>query len=453
MRLKSVISKIKPNANEYRRMDNFKKKLIKTASKLSKETTPTVCGSVEKDTWLSKNNELDLFLMFSPELSKKELEIKGLFLAKKIFKEMKGKYEMAYAEHPYLKGKIGKYKVDVVPCFLIDNPEKIKSSVDRTPHHVKFVKAKLKNPDQVRLLKQFCIANKCYGADVKTLGFSGYICELLIIKYGTFEKLVKAAAKWRACHVITFNNSDREKACSKFKDPLIVVDPVDRNRNVGAAVSVEKFYTFIDACNKFVKNPKKELFFPKKPKSYPVAKLKNIVKNRGTKWYLINFAKPKVIDDVLYPQMKRCCKNIEKLLARSGFKVLRCDFYCSKRCSLVYEMESWEIPKIAKNVGPDVFSRHAEQFIKHYKNKKVFTENERWVVEVEREFTTVAKYLKYLSGLKQKDLLEKGIPSKIAPEIMRSKLFNDKDFIKKIGNDKELRLFLTEWFEKDLNVV
>ena len=454
MELKSVLSKIKPSNSEYRKMEKFTEKLVRTATGLSKDAKPMICGSVAKDTWLSEKNETDLFLLFEPSISKKELETKGLSLAKMIVKKMKGKYQLAYAEHPYLKSKISKYEVDIVPCYDIEDPERIQSSVDRTPHHVKFVKARLKNPDDVRILKQFCIANKCYGADVKTLGFSGYICELLIIKYGSFTKLVKEASEWRACKVITFENLNKEEACKKFKNPLIVVDPVDSNRNVGAAVSVEKFYTFVDACKKFVSSPKKEFFFPPKAKPYSMARITKEMKKRGTKWYMITFAKPKVIDDVLYPQMKRCCKAIEKLLTQNGFRVLRCDFHCNKKCSLVYEMETWQIPKVAKNTGPDVYSRHAEEFLKHYKKKEVFIENDKWVVEVERKFTDVFDYLKNLFKMSKKEIMEKGIPSKIAPKIRKAKISCDKGFLKEARSMPEgFRVFLREWFEKDLDVV
>ena len=453
MKLKSILLKIKPSKKEYRSLERFIRRLLKKTEKLSKEAKPIICGSAEKDTWLSKNNEIDLFLQFDPKLSKKELEKKGISLAKKIVRELKGKYQISYAEHPYLKSKIGKYGVDIVPCYIIEDPEKIKSSVDRTPHHVKFVKFNLKNPDEVRLLKQFCMANKCYGADVKTLGFSGYLCELLIIKYGSFEKLAKDASKWRAGYIITFGNSTKE-AARKLKGPLVVIDPVDRNRNVAAAVSVEKFYTFVDACKKFVKKPKRELFFPPKPKSLPIGMISKQINKRGTYWYLIGFEKPKVVEDILYPQMKRCCKAVEKLLTQNGFRVLRCDFHCNKKCSLVYEMEIYQIPKITKNIGPDVYSRHAEEFIRHYEKKKVFIENDKWVVEVERKFTDALDYLKNLTKMKEKDLLEKGIPSKIAPKMKKAKVSCCKNFLKQVKKmPEDFRVFLREWFEKDLDVV
>jgi tRNA nucleotidyltransferase (CCA-adding enzyme) len=454
MNLKIVLKQLKPSKKEYKEMEDFERKLTRVVGKLVNDVKPMVCGSVAKDTWISKKNEIDLFLLFNPKLTKKELEKKGMTLAKKIVNEMKGKYEIAFAEHPYLKSWIDKYQVDIVPAYSIKNPEKIKSSVDRTPHHVKFVRKNLKKPDEVRLLKQFCIANKCYGADVKTLGFSGYLCELLIIKYGSFIKLIRDATKWRASHIITFKNSSKEEAKKKFRSPLIVVDPVDKNRNVGAAVSVEKFYTFVNACRRFIRNPKKEFFFPPEIKPYTLEEVAKEIKKRGTRWYSISFEKPKAVEDVLYPQMKRCEKAIEKMLTQNGFKVLRSNFYCEKKCVLVFEMKTWQIPKITKNIGPDVYSKHAEEFLKHYKENEVFIENEKWVVEVERKFTTVLHYLKDLLKNSEKELRERGIPSRIAPKIRKAKIAGGGDFLNEVKKlPEDFRRFLREWFEKDMNVV
>ena len=448
MDLKSVLDKIKPSMKEEKEMKSFTDRLIATASKLSK-IKPLLCGSIEKGTWLSEKSEVDLFLLFKPSLSKKQLEKKGLDLAKKIIKAMKGKYVIAYAEHPYLRGTIGKYQVDIVPCYEITNPEKIKSAVDRTPHHVKFVKANLKNPDDVRLLKQFCKANNCYGADLKTQGFSGYICELLIIEYDSFLNLVKSASKWRAGHVINFNGNAK-----KFKAPLIVIDPVDRNRNVGAALSAESFYRFVKACKDFMENPSKDFFFKKEVKPYTMKELLKEFNRRGTRWYLISFKKPEVLDDILYPQLRKGIKAIDKMLEQNGFRVLRSDFYCNKECVLVFEMEIWQVPRIMKNTGPDIYSRHAEQFLKHYKERKVFIEDENWVVETEREFTIVLHYLKDLLKKSEKELLEKGIPSKIVPLMKKCNICGGGDTLKAIEKLPEnFRVFLKEWFEKDLNVV
>jgi len=450
MDLNLILDKIKPDKKEEEEMKSLIGKLLKAAQ--SKIAKPLICGSIEKGTWLSGKNEVDLFLLFKPSLSKKELEKKGLSLAKKIIKIMKGSFVIAYAEHPYLRGKIGKYKVDIVPCYEITDPEKIMSAVDRTPFHVKFVKANLKNPDEVRLLKQFCRANKCYGADLKTEGFSGYICELLIIKYGSFLNLVKEAAKWRAGHAISFLETKEDY--KKFKTPLIVIDPVDRNRNVGAALSAESFYRFVRACNDFVKKPSRDFFFKQEVKPYSLKEIEKEFNKRGTRWYLISFEKPNVLDDIIYPQLRRCVKALDKMFQQNGFKVLRSDFYCNKECVLIFEMETWQVPKIMKNIGPDVYSKHAEQFLKHYKENKVFIEDDKWVVEVEREFTTMLHFLNHLLKRPEKELLEKGIPSKIAPLMRKCKLCGGGDTLKAIEKlPEDFRIFLKEWFEKDLNVV
>jgi len=452
MDFNAVLNKIKPSKGEEEEMNSFTARLLEAAKKL--KANAMICGSIEKGTWLAHKKEVDLFLLFKPSLPKKQLEKKGLELAKKIVKVLKGRFVIAYAEHPYLRGKIGKFQVDIVPCYDVPDPEKIKSAVDRTPYHVKFVKGNLKNPDDVRLLKQFCVANKCYGADLKTQGFSGYICELLIIKYGSFLNLAKEAAKWRAGHFISFYEMNKEEAWKRFKAPLIVIDPVDKNRNVAAAISTESFYRFVKACNDFLKKPSKELFLKQEDEPYTLKEIARKFEERGTRWYLINFKRPDVLDDILYPQMRRCVKAIDKMLEQNGFKVLRSSFFCNKECVLVYEMEIWHIPKVFKNVGPDIYSKHAEQFLKHYKEKKVFVEGEKWVVETEREFTTALDFFKDLLKRQEKELLEKGIPSKIAPLMKGCKICGDDDALKAIKKlPEDFRSFLREWFEKDLNVV
>jgi len=451
MTYKDVLKHIKPSKCEKEQMKRFTNKLIRKIKKMTNEAEPIVCGSVSKDTWISKNKEIDLFLLYPTRLSKKELEKKGLVLAKKIVKEFKGKYEIAFSEHPYLKAQIKNFEVDIVPAYAVKSAEKIISSVDRTPFHVKFVQKKLKKPDDVRLLKQFCIANRCYGADAKRQGFSGYLCELLIIKFKDFKGCVKAASRWKAGKSISFIQVDKKAILRKYKTPLIVIDPVDKNRNAGAAVSVESFYRFVKACKDFVEKPSEKFFLPKKTKPYPQSVLSKKIKSRGTGWYLLKFNRPKVLDDILYSQMRRCVKAMDRLLSQDGFRVLRSTFYCNKNCFIVYEMGISNIPKIAKHRGPNVYSKHAENFLKHYKKQKTFIENEVWVVELEREFTDVSQFFKKMLRTSEKELLKKGIPSKVSPNIRKGKLYDGKNFLKGVkDSSNDFKSFFREWFEEDL---
>jgi tRNA nucleotidyltransferase (CCA-adding enzyme) len=47
---------------------------------------------------------------------------------------------------------------------------------------------------EVRLLKKFMKGTGVYGAEIKIGGFSGYLCELLILKYRSFAQTIEAFA-------------------------------------------------------------------------------------------------------------------------------------------------------------------------------------------------------------------------------------------------------------------
>ncbi len=153
--------------------------------------------------------------------------------------------------------------------------------------------------------------------------------------------------------------------------------------------------------------------------------------------------------EILYPQLRKCVSSIEKILGQGGFRVLRSGFLCDGSCTLVVEMEICQIPTIFKNVGPDIYSRHADQFLSHYKDKGVFIEGENWVVEASREFTSSKDLLSSFLKLSVKDLLGKGVPSMIVPFIKGRKLLS----ISEAAKSKEFRAYLREWFNKDLNVM
>ncbi len=459
--LKRILKKIKPSRAEQEDMAIFTKKIMKSALQFAGpfSAKPMVCGSVAKNTWLAGRGELDIFLLFNKLLPKKKLEEYGLRAAKDIILSLNGQFHIAYAEHPYLHGLVkedGKtYDVDIVPCYDI-SPEKIKSAVDRTPHHVKFINENLAIglQDEVRLLKAFCMAAGCYGADLKTQGFSGYLCELLILQFGKFYDCAKAAAGWRAGTVIDVKGEiSKKEAIKKFKSPLIVIDPVDRNRSVAAALSAESFYKFVKTCKDFLQLPSEKFFTVEKKKPFSIAEISAEIKRRGTRWYLIKFEKPKILEDILWSQARRCIKQIKKLLENYGFKVLRSDFWFNHECILLFELDIWQIPKIFKNIGPNIYSVHAEEFLKHYKDYKIFIEGDDWAIEQERKFSTALHFLRDFFTREVKELKVAGIPNRLAPLMHNCKIVSGSDALRLVAElPEELRSFIKEYFEKNLNV-
>ena len=422
-----------PKPSEARSMNEVVNKTMSILAEESKRfsAVPMLCGSVAKDTWLPGRNEFDIFLLFDFKISKDELKKKGLYIGKKAARRLNGRWKLAYAEHPYLQVEIPFnkriYKVDIVPCYNVPSGEKIKSSVDRTPHHVKYVKSKLKEKmnEDIRVLKQFCIASGCYGADMKTLGFSGYLCELLILKYKDFISLLESAAKWMPGTVIDIEGSAKNKAelVERFKSPLIVIDPVDRNRNVAAAVSPESFFEFVKSVKGFLKSPSLAAFESKFKKPLSVREVKKRIVERGTNLFIIKFKKPDILEDILWSQLRRAGKSIEKNFHSNGFRVFRKGYWADgKECILLFEMDVWSVPKIKKHSGPNIFSsKQSREFLNHYKKDRVFIENALWVVETKRKFTNALSFLKSFLHMNELQLKERGMPSHLAKEIHNAK--------------------------------
>ncbi len=455
--LPRVLTHIKPSKDEQLAMDVFSELLQEEAERHAKRfgARPMLCGSVAKNTWLSHHRELDLFLLFDKSLPREKLEEYGLQLSKDIVLGLGGRYRIAYTEHPYLSALVkhdGKvYDLDVVPCYDIE-PGTIKSAVDRTPHHVRYIRQHIAGlEDDVRLLKQLCTAAGCYGADLRFQGFSGYLCELLILYYKGFPKAIQEISNWHPGISINFGKYGK----SKFDSPLAAIDPVDSKRNVAAAVSPESFFKLVKACKSLLETPSEKIFFKELSKPYSVLEIEKEMKRRGTRWYLLRLRKPDVQEDILFSQARRTQERIETLLKENDFKVFRKSFYMGDFIAFFFEMETWILPKIARRIGPDIFTKHAKQFLEHYKDDRIYIEGRNWVVEYEREFISVADFFKSLLSRGAGELKSIGIPSVMAEAIdKRCEIASGGDAIRLVSRlPEDFRLFLKDYFEKNLNVV
>src|SRR5207253_1098008 len=98
----------------------------------------------------------------------------------------------------------GGFEVEIVPCYRITDATQRMSAVDRTPLHVDYVLGHVKEgqTNEVRLLKAWAEGIGVYGAEAKVLGFSGYLCELLILKYASFRGVLDSSLSWRPGTVI-----------------------------------------------------------------------------------------------------------------------------------------------------------------------------------------------------------------------------------------------------------
>jgi tRNA nucleotidyltransferase (CCA-adding enzyme) len=464
--LDRVLEEIRPNSIEKNRLEFLSKKVLEIANREATRynAKAILAGSLTRDTWLPTKKEFDVFIIFPKTLSVEKLEKLGLGTGKKIINGLKGNWVIEYAQHPYVRGYVYGTEMDIVPCYKMESGERIKSAVDRTPFHVEYLDKNLprKLSDDVRLLKQFCSANKIYGADAKTEGFSGYVCELLVMYYGGFINVLKNVVKWNPGEII-----DIEKFYKKDEHPhlrrefkrqtLILIDPTDKTRNAAAAISANSFFTLKKRADEFLKKPTKETFFEKKIEPITENDLILAQMKRRTELLLVVFEPPKVVPDILWPQLRRFSERLEGMLKEDEFTVLRKDIYTNEKnlAVILLEMEISKLPYVNKKIGPLVFDLDdSERFIKKYKKMVLngpFVENDFWCAEVERRFTTARE--KLVDGLSEKEkiLKQKGVPNFIAEKIGKKfdVVCENDNIMNLIKNDNNFGVFLRRYFEKE----
>ncbi len=398
MKFDDILNEIKPSQKERKQLQETYKEIRKKAEEISQkkqtETKIELVGSTDRDTWLSGERDIDIFLLLPENLDRETFEKIGLEIGKKIFPN--GTVE--YAEHPYVKGHKNGFEVDIVPCYNVKSPSQAKSSVDRTPFHNRYIKNKEINGDQVRLLKSFTKGGDIYGSRLKIQGFSGYLCELLILHYGSFNDVIQEAIKWKPKIYIDIKNHGNKK----FDDPLVIVDPTDPSRNVAAVVNEESLARFIDWCNRFDKNPEKKLFFPFTPNPKPITKdeFNEKLEERNTNILCINFKAPDIVEDQLYPQLRKTEKSLVQELQNRGFDILRSEVMAEDTCTILLELNIGKQSKVKKHIGPPVYIRdHAEKFKSKWEKKDIdkktgiYIENNRYIVEKERKYTTAKEFI------------------------------------------------------------
>ena len=159
-----------------------------------------------------------------------------------------------------------------------------------------------------------------------------------------------------------------------------------------------------------------------------------------------------MIDDVLWPQLRRTSRRLASILKENEFVVMGRDAYCTEKdCILLFEMEVWSLPRIRKLPGPFVFTKkHADEFISKYqKAGRIWVEGANWVAEIPRKFTDADQKLKDSLKDRKEELLAKGIASHPAEAIAKSfEILQAKDVLGLAKGNPGLAEFLKGYFEK-----
>ena len=355
--MNSILNYAKKEATPPKKLQQKKQSIAKKACELvnqciEKHTQVVgfeLGGSYAKGTWLPEKADIDIFVKFNKKTSERDFRNIGTKIGFQALRKYKP--YTRHAEHPFVEAIIDGTRVNIVPCYDVNKGE-WQSATDRSIYHTKFMSQKLSNTlkGEVRILKKFFFHIDVYGAEIAKEGFSGYVAEVLISYFGSFEKTIKKISELKKGQVIG-------KSTKKFDSPIVIIDPVDNNRNLGTAISMDNLGKFVLASRVFLKNPSKKFF--KKPVS------KRIMKNVD-KIIVVQFRVKDRSDDIIWGQIKRASNALKTQLGLGGFVVLRNSSVKDEKsnAALIFLLHAKKIESSLVRSGPEISSKeHCEKFI------------------------------------------------------------------------------------------
>ena len=427
----AVLKEVKPTASEAGKEKAFINRIVGKLDKITpKDVKIELAGSTAKGTNLKGDRDFDIFMLFPKDYPVKELMALGVKYGKEFARGHR--YEIAYAEHPYVRTWVEGSEIDIVPSYRIEDISERMTSVDRSPLHTKYVNSRMTyaQRDDVRLLKRFLKAIGVYGAEGKIRGFSGYMCELLILRHGSFTELLDGSTKWHGVPVFSLTGPEGEETKKKFKDAAMVfIDPVDPDRNVAAAVSKTSLSMLIHSARMFLRKPGIKAFFPAPAKvdAKWMAKQLNL---RDSMIFAVEFSRPKgLVEDILWPQLYKLAAKTTERLHDHGFEVFDNDICANGKCMVMFELSTHHLPEMRKVMGPPLWrDEDVESFIReHNVTEPIWFEHDRILAVGKRKFTQADKVVK--------DILARpaayGIPPDIKKVIKTSKMLTVSEIAKR----------------------
>lgn len=404
-----VAAIVSPTPLEAAAEKQFADKFVQTLSKLLPQATVSFIGSAARDTGLRGSRDIDIFCAFTKGT---EDEIVARTFAAARASVRGARWEKHYAEHPYLQAKINEFEVEVVPCFAIRQNQRLISAVDRSPLHMVYLERNLSllQRRDVRVLKQLLKSAGIYGAEAKIGGFSGYVCELLVLNYRSLFELLQAASAWRLPVVVDIEGSyyqDNKAALARFPGAqLVVVDVTDKERNAAAAISADSLASFMTLARAAVAKPSDELFFFKEKVPTDPA-IRSALSRRKTHLVLVKATAPAVVDDIFYPQLAKTRESMCAYLKRRGQALVdSAHFADGKHAYLLFEFAYPAAPSIEVCNGPPAIDSQAVAGFVSSRSKGAirgpFIREGRLVVEVARNLPAgkaVAEYLRSCRSL------------------------------------------------------
>jgi len=424
----------------------------------------TLQGSFARDTWISGEADLDIFARFSATMEREEWVEKVLPTIRKGL--LRYRVIERYAEHPFLEFRVENVRVNVVPCYDVKKGE-WKSATDRTPYHTEFMQTHLtpKVRLEARLLKKFAKGIGTYGAEIEVGGFSGMLIDTLALYYQSFMETIKRASSWTKGTSIEIGKPEGIVS-PKSRDSnvdLLVIDPVDPNRNLAAAVRPDKLWSFVAAGRQFLRIPGLWYFFPPKFKPRTRRQFAKRIDDMGRELLVITFRHSVLVPDVLWGQLMKLERSLLDTMAREDINPSRSAIWSDEKqeSAILVEVDRTTLPAVNLQKGPPVSKgEDSLSFLeRHLRDQDTargpWIEGDRWMVEKKRGISSIAELVKVAA---REEAYGLSIPKQLGGSFRKSvKVLRNREVLSMLGRDgfdKSLWNFLeakTPWLKTGLS--
>jgi tRNA nucleotidyltransferase (CCA-adding enzyme) len=454
--LQQVAKKIVPSDQEREKMVGLSQAIqrevedVLASSGIQAKVSPQ--GSFARGTWISHEADLDIFARFPPTMEREEWEEKVLPTMRRHF----SRYRVIerYAEHPFLEFRVNGVRVNIVPSYDVKKGE-WKSATDRTPYHTAFMQTHL-SPElrrEARLLKKFAKGIGTYGAEIRIGGFSGMLIDTLVLYYHSFMETIGHASSWTKGTLLELGQPEVTVSQNE-KDPnvgLVVIDPVDPNRNLAAAVRPDKLWSFVAAGRQFLRNPGLWYFFPPEFKPRTRQQFAKRIDDIGHDLVAITFRHPVLVPDVLWGQLMKLERSLLDMMTREDFSLYRSALWSdeNQESAILVEADRTKLPAVRIQKGPPVSkSEDSVSFLeKHLRvrdtSRGPWVEVERWMVEKKRRILSIEEVVRAAA---HEEAFGLSIPKQLGESFRRSvKVLQNREVLSMLGRkgfDKSLWEFL-----------
>jgi len=399
------------------KLDEFLQKLKQAAKNNKINAEIMLGGSAAKGTFLKKDFDVDVFVRFNYDYKEKDLSEMLETILKKISSL---KFVRLHGSRDYFQAKYKGIYYEIIPVLYVTEPKKAMNVTDMSPLHVAWLKTHLndnKHNDnklnnnkinnnklnenkslrkEILLAKLFCKAQGCYGAESYIQGFSGHVLDILIVNYGSFLNLLKSSQKWKQFDVIDVEKHGTADKLNQSKiSPLLLIDPLQPDRNAAAALSTEKFELFKQKAKEFLANPSPDFFVKKEYSLKDLKKLKT--SSASARLIILTIKALEGKEDIVGAKLLKSYTHILKHLQLGGFTVTTSGWKWdkAKKAEFWFVVKESQLSDTTLRMGPPVKETRSVEAFKA-KHPNAFVKDNRLYANVKRQFRTPEDLIKAL---------------------------------------------------------